>query len=280
MRFGVYVPNCGSYADPAKLLELALAAESHGWDGFFMWDHMMFPGADSVGIIDPWMALAAIATRTRRLVLGPLVTPLARRRPWQVAREAVALDWISGGRAVLGVGLGASDEEFAALGEDPDPRTRGDKLDEALTLITRFWSGEAVHHSGAHYRVDGVRLEPGPVQVARIPIWVAARWPASTQRPYRRAARFDGVFPAAQDYRSHRPLDAKDARAALELTSRSDAVFDLIHAGLSTGNPLEDRPLVEAARELGVTWWLESFDAWRGELPAALARVNAGPPRG
>lgn len=115
---------CGSYADPANLLELARAAKSTGWDGFFTWDQMFFPGTDPGEIVDPWMVLAAIAAHTRRIVLGPLVTPLARRRPWQVAREAVALDRISGGRAVLVVGLGASEEQFAAFGEDPDPSMR------------------------------------------------------------------------------------------------------------------------------------------------------------
>jgi alkanesulfonate monooxygenase SsuD/methylene tetrahydromethanopterin reductase-like flavin-dependent oxidoreductase (luciferase family) len=280
MRFGVYVPNFGSYADPRSVLQLALAAEQAGWDGFFMWDHMIFRRDDPVEILDPWLILAAIAAQTQRIALGPLVTPLARRRPWKVAREAVALDRISRGRAILGVGLGADGAEFSAFNEDPDARTRAAKLNEALELIVRFWAGDTVYHSGTHYRVDGVRLSPGPLQVPRIPIWVGARWPAVSDRPYRRAARYDGVFPLAHDYRSDRPLPLRQAGAAFGHTPVRTTTFEFIHAGASTGDRDRDRPLLTEAEQFGITWWLESFDPFRGEIGDALERVRLGPPAG
>ena len=123
MQFGIYVPNFGAYGDPHNLLTLATEAEAAGWDGFFLWDHLLiFPGA-AVPFVDAWVTLAGIATRTERMRLGPMITPVARRRPWKLAREIVSLDQLSRGRAVLGVGLGnPADVEFQYFGEDPADR--------------------------------------------------------------------------------------------------------------------------------------------------------------
>jgi alkanesulfonate monooxygenase SsuD/methylene tetrahydromethanopterin reductase-like flavin-dependent oxidoreductase (luciferase family) len=142
---------------------------------------------------DPWVTLAAVALRTNRIRLGPMVTPLPRRRPWNVARQAATLDHLSGGRVVLGVGIGTlGTAEFRGFGEVEDLATRGSMLDEGLDLIEALWSGEEVHHQGAHYRVEGVRFRPAPVQ-SPLPVWVAAVWP--NRRPMRRAARWQGVVP-------------------------------------------------------------------------------------
>ena len=158
MRFGVYLPNFGDHAEPARLVELARAAEQAGWSGFFLWDHVQRAGRRGVTgarLVDPWIALAAIAVATERLTLGPLVTPLARRRPWVVARAAVTLDHLSGGRLVLGVGLGAPPEaEFSAFGESPDPRARAEKLDESLAILAGLWRAEPFSFEGVHYRRD------------------------------------------------------------------------------------------------------------------------------
>ena len=132
MRFAINLPNFGAYADPRLLAELAHEAEESGWDGLFLWDHVQyFVPAQRVPLADPWIALAAVALATRRIRLGPMVTPLPRRRPWQVARQCVTLDHLSGGRLILGVGLGdPAPTEFAAFGEDTDPRRRAERLDE------------------------------------------------------------------------------------------------------------------------------------------------------
>ena len=90
-----------------------------------------------------------------------MVTPLARRRPWKVARETVALDRLSRGRFVLGVGLGIHDEEFAHLGEADTARGRAALLDEALDVITDLWTGERVDHHGPAFDVDAW-FRPGP----------------------------------------------------------------------------------------------------------------------
>jgi alkanesulfonate monooxygenase SsuD/methylene tetrahydromethanopterin reductase-like flavin-dependent oxidoreductase (luciferase family) len=179
MAEGIFVAPFGELSEPALVAELAADAEAAGWDGFFVWDHVAYrPPVTHVA--DPWVTLAAVAVRTDRVRIGPLVTPLARRRPHQLARETVTLDRLSGGRLVLGVGLGPDTTgEFdpARFGEEGDPRERARLLDAGLDALTGYWAGG---------------FEPRPVH-GTIPIWVAVRWP--NKRPLRRAARYDGVFP-------------------------------------------------------------------------------------
>ena len=106
MRYGLYLPNFGAFGDVATLVDCAREAEAAGWDGFFIWDHINRPWLTD--LVDPWVALAGVACATERMRLGALVTPLPRRRPWKVAREATTLDRLSGGRLVFGAGLGSN----------------------------------------------------------------------------------------------------------------------------------------------------------------------------
>jgi alkanesulfonate monooxygenase SsuD/methylene tetrahydromethanopterin reductase-like flavin-dependent oxidoreductase (luciferase family) len=194
MRYAVNVPNFEDYSDVRTVAALAADAEAAGWDGFFVWDHLAFVKAWRLRIADPWVLLTGVALATERLRLGPMVTPLPRRRPWKLARETVTLDRLSGGRLVLGVGLGEPPEdEYGSFGEPTDPVVRAAMLDEGLEVLTRLWSGETVSFAGRHYRVDEVAFRPTPVQRPRIPIWVAGAWPRPG--PLRRAARFDGSCP-------------------------------------------------------------------------------------
>ncbi len=163
MRSGLFLPLFDPLADPAAVARLAGKAEEAGWDGFFVWDqiHWREPVA-AVG--DTQVTLAAIAVATERIRLGPLVTPLARRRPAKVARETAALDLLSGGRLTLGVGLGSDRfaSEYSITGEELDDRRRARMLDEALEILKSAWSGEPVRHRGEHYTVDPIRFCPGP----------------------------------------------------------------------------------------------------------------------
>ena len=254
-------------AEPRLVADLAAQAEAAGWDGFFVWDHVAYREPVRA-VADPWVVLAACAMRTERLLLGPMVTPLARRRPHQLARETVTLDRLSGGRLVLGVGLGSERTgEFdpARFGEEGDPRARARLLDDGLERLLEFWGGG---------------FEPLPLQQPRIPVWVALRWP--NRRPLRRAARFDGAF----------PIDLPGPEALAEIAAelprlgvsvrRTDPTFSAARAG-PRGNPgfelvagiePDEDPAPWAAA--GATWCLTGFGPQPTEA-AVRAAIAAGP---
>ncbi len=285
MRYGIYVPPSDAYADPRLIADLARDTEEAGWDGFFIWDHIMVGWPAPV--VDPWIALTAAAMQTERIRLGPMVTPLTRRRPWKVARETASLDQLSNGRLTLGVGLGYGREEFESFGEPFDPRTRAGMLDESLEIVTALWSGETVNYQGEHYEVEGVHFLPRPVQSPRVPIWVAGLWP--NKRPMRRAARWDGVFALSQnDEQAMTPEEVREMIAYIRRHRESDAPFDVAQSGYTPGgDPARGLEIVAPYADAGVTWWMENVNPWRfgwemeGPWPveAMRERVLLGPPR-
>ena len=281
MRYAVNVPNFEDYSDVRTVAALAADAEAAGWDGFFVWDHLVFVKAWKLRIADPWLLLAGVALATERLRLGPMVTPLARRRPWKVARETVTLDRLSGGRLVLGVGLGEPPtDEYGSFGEPTDPKVRADMLDEGLEVLTRLWSGETVSFSGRHYRVDEVAFQPTPAQRPRIPIWVAGAWPR--RGPLRRAARFEGSAPLKLDDQGELVrLDAEDVRGLLAVVGglrQEQGPFDVLVGGISPEDPAAARDQLAELAEAGVTWWQETVDPRQTDLDAFRRRVRQGPP--
>ena len=118
-------------ADPAELIGLGVAAERAGFDGFFLWDHLVFSDTgEGPPILDPWQILAVVAAQTSRIRLGTMITPVPRRRPWQLAKETVTLDRLSGGRVILGVGLGSPPyADFGIFHEPAADRERAALLD-------------------------------------------------------------------------------------------------------------------------------------------------------
>jgi alkanesulfonate monooxygenase SsuD/methylene tetrahydromethanopterin reductase-like flavin-dependent oxidoreductase (luciferase family) len=231
VKHGIDVAPFGELADPRVLAELASAAEESGWDGFFVWDHIVHR-SPARAIADPWVALAAVACATSRLRIGPMVTPLSRRRVQKVARETVTLDLLSSGRLTLGIGLGSTrNGEFERFGEVIDPRERALLLDQGLADLAGYWAGE---------------FEPLPVQRPRIPVWVAAEWPY--RRPVRRALRWDGLFPTG--------LPGPEALAELVSEVRearpADDPFDMV-VTIAPGQDL--KPWAQA----GATWTLTDF---------------------
>jgi alkanesulfonate monooxygenase SsuD/methylene tetrahydromethanopterin reductase-like flavin-dependent oxidoreductase (luciferase family) len=282
MRYAVNVPNFEDYSDVRTVAGLAADAEAAGWDGFFVWDHLAFVKAWKLRIADPWVLLTGVALATERLRLGPMVTPLPRRRPWKLARETVTLDRLSGGRLVLGVGLGEPPEdEYGSFGEPTDPVVRAAMLDEALEVLTRLWSGETVSFSGRHYRVDQVAFQPTPVQQPRIPIWVAGAWPR--RGPLRRAARFEGSCPLKlDDDKELIPLDADDVRELRAVVDRHradpSAPFEVVLGGSTPADPAAARAMLAPLADAGVTWWQESVDPRETDLATFRRRVRQGPP--
>ena len=276
MRFGVHVPNFGDFHDLRAIADLAHEAEAAGWDGFFLWDHILY-ATTRRPVIDPWIALAAIAMRTERIRFGPLVTALPRRRPWKVARETVSLDHLSGGRLILGVGLGfPPDNEFARFGEDPDPKIRAAKLDEGLDIVAGLWSGKPFQYAGQHYQLEKTVFLPPPLQSPRIPIWVAGHWPKS-MAPFRRAARWDGVCSEGAG-----KMTLSDQRAMLDYIQQHrthTTPYDVVRAtSFPTGSADEVRATIATWADAGVTWWIIGTSGRPGAFAEMRARILQGPP--
>ncbi|MGA2208998.1 MAG: LLM class flavin-dependent oxidoreductase [Acidimicrobiales bacterium] len=280
MKHGLFLPLFGEFADPARVVDVARQAEDAGWDGLFLWDHVY--GGEGVPVGDAFVALAAVAASTSKLRLGPLVTPLTRRRPWVLARQTTSVDHLSGGRLIFGTGLG--DEgwlgELTAFSEAAqDEGQRQTLLDESMAVLLQFWSGKPVRHDGSWLHVDSAPFLPTPVQQPRIPVWVSARWPRAN--PLRRAAHVDGVLPIFVDERDYLvPPDPSEVSKIRDELRRLGAPpqHDLVLRG-ALGPKWTDEALerLRVFSNAGATWWLESFG--REEAPSSIFdRVVAGPP--
>jgi len=285
MKFALDLPNFGLFSDPRLLVELAKDAEEAGWDAFFIWDHIA--RITTHDVVDPWIALAAIAAQTRTMRIGAMVTPIARRRPWKLARETVTLDRLSNGRLIFGAGLGGGSswrEEWANLGEEVNLKTRAKMLDEGLDILDGLWRGKPFSYDGEQFQIAETTFTPTPLQQPRIPTWIAGLWP--NKPPFRRAARWDGLIPLLPE--DGDPLN--HMKAAIDYTRQhrqTDAPFDIVYMTQPT---VENTPKAAETRaafaEAGVTWWLEELNAtyfgstWEGEWDLAPVRafIRQGPP--
>ena len=269
MKRALFVPNFGDFAEPRAFAELAAEGETAGWDGVYIWDHILIE--DGRPIADPWVALAAAAAVTERIRLGPMVTPIPRRHPWKLGREVVSLDRLSNGRVDFGVGIGfPPDTEFGTFGHETDARVRADKLDEGLAVIAGMWTGEPFSFDGEHYHVEESTFLPPPIQQPRVPIWVAATWP--NKRPFRRAARWDGVFPLLVEGDGFGQMSYDDIATMAQYTSNhrtSDKPFDFV-----IGNDDAEDRSIEDLEDLGATWMFFSFFDMS---EATIEKVRSGP---
>ncbi|MFN2561403.1 MAG: LLM class flavin-dependent oxidoreductase [Jatrophihabitans sp.] len=268
LRSGLWVPPFDELADPVLLAHLAADAEAAGWHGVFVWDHLHWR-APVRRVLDPWITLAAIASSTETVRLGPMVTPLPRRRPAKLARETATLDRLSAGRLILGVGIGGdgSGQELSKTGEQLDDRLRGEMLDESLEILTAAWSGRPVHHHGRHYTVDDFEFLPTPAQPAGVPVWVGA-FPGKS-KPLRRAAKYQGFFPVNLEH----PDQLAEAVATIA-AQRTDpaAPFD-VAVELEPG--VDPAPYVKA----GATWWLTAISPLTLSLDHVRGVLRDGPAR-
>jgi alkanesulfonate monooxygenase SsuD/methylene tetrahydromethanopterin reductase-like flavin-dependent oxidoreductase (luciferase family) len=256
--------------------ELAHVAEDSGWAAFFLWDHVLWTHPHTRPASDPYMLLAAMAMSTSRIKLGTMVTPVPRRRPWTLARQLTTLDHLSGGRAIMGVGLGGDwFGDYSKFGEPTDRKAHGEMLDEGLQVVTGLWTGEPFSFEGKHFQLKDVHFLPKPVQQPRIPIWVAGMWP--NKKPFRRAAQWDGVYPILAG--DNGPITPDHVRAMLsymEQFRENDVPFDVIVSGKTGTEPEKDSETLAQMAEAGVTWWIED-PSW--ELEEMRARIKQGPPR-
>ena len=284
MRHALNLPIISEYSDPRLLGELAHEAEAAGWDGVFVWDYMLFEPIQMSPVTDPWIALAAIAMQTKHVAIGPMVAILARRRPWKVAREVVALDHLSEGRMVLGVGLGLSGRgDFAQFGEEGDPKVRAQKLDEALDVISGLCSGEPFSYQGAHYQIEETTFLPRPIR-GSIPIWVAGWWP--NKAPMRRAARWDGAYPvevkvtdSSMELLSTTPETIRTISSFIQEHRAKTTPFEMvISCPLWHEDPANIDALVTGFAEAGVTWIVQDVHPWELSLEQVRQLIRKGPP--
>jgi alkanesulfonate monooxygenase SsuD/methylene tetrahydromethanopterin reductase-like flavin-dependent oxidoreductase (luciferase family) len=265
VRQGVFFPPFDGVADPHRLVELAQVAEATGWDGIFLWDHVLYAGGVTK-ILDPYISLAAIASATTTIQLGAMVTPLNRRRPQVVARQAVTLDLLSNGRLILGFGIGDDGEsgELSKFGETTDAKERGAMLSEGLEVLTGLLSGEPLTHQGEHYRANDVTFQPTAAREGGIPIWLAARWP--NPAPIRRAAHYGGVF----------VIEMKDADDVAALRQRLiDEGADLEHFDVVISGFIGDDPSPWA--KAGADWFLNWIGPYNLDFGEVREMIKEGP---
>src|SRR4051794_10324011 len=246
-RRAIFVAPFGELSEARVLARLAAATEAAGWDGFFLWDHIVYTATRELA--DPWVAMAAVACATERVRIGPLVTPTPRRRIQKLARETVTLDRLSGGRLVLGVGIGGDRHgEFVPFGDPGEPRERARLLDEGLDRLVELWGGE---------------FAPSPAPTPRVPGWGGGRWPH--RRPPRAAAPGGGAVPREPPG----PPEARPLRAEVqELRDGAGGPYDVV----VTNPPGTDRAPWEAA---GATWCLTGFGPAPSEAEVMEA-IEAG----
>jgi alkanesulfonate monooxygenase SsuD/methylene tetrahydromethanopterin reductase-like flavin-dependent oxidoreductase (luciferase family) len=271
-KFGIYIANHGLTSNPQDYVRLAKSAEECGWEGFFMWDHVYLPWSPEQDVLDPWSILSAIATQMDKLTIGTTVTPLARRRPMVVARQAVTLDKLSNGKFVLGVGLGGT-EELKVLGDEEDPKIRGEMLDESLEILKGLWSGEPFTYAGKHFKIkEPITFKP----TGNIKIWVGGNWP--NKKPFRRAAKYDGIFPLKAGHDPSIYLeDYQEIKSYIGKYRKSMESFDLVKS-IYTIKDKEHDVYIHDFINFGVSWLLEAFWPGRCSLKEIQERIEKGPP--
>ncbi|MBU7024490.1 MAG: LLM class flavin-dependent oxidoreductase [Theionarchaea archaeon] len=270
MHYGIEVVPFGQFGDPTVMIEIARKAEEAGWEGIWVWDHILFPY--SVG--DPWVILSAVAASTERLKIVTGVSPLPRYSVQVLSRLLTSLDILSRGRVIFGTGLGI-DSEFSQFGEPGDPRVRAAMLDEGLELLVRLWSGEPVTHEGTYYTVRDVTVVPTPLQTP-IRIWIGGESKAAL----RRAAHWDGwiigtINEKCEIIRS--PEMLAEEITYIQKYRTSDNLFDVAIDGVSEPGE-RDSELVHQYEDAGATWWFEGIFGLRGSKEEMLNRISAGPP--
>jgi alkanesulfonate monooxygenase SsuD/methylene tetrahydromethanopterin reductase-like flavin-dependent oxidoreductase (luciferase family) len=223
---------------------------------------------------------------TRRVRLGTMVTPLARRRPWKVARETMTLDHLCQGRLILPVGLGAANDwGFTKVGEELDRKVRAERLDEGLAILAGLWSAQPFSYTGTHYQVQEVTFVPPPVQQPRIPVWVVGAWPRP--KSLRRALQWDGILPTKQledgAWAAMTSTDIRELKSYIERHRPERTPFDIVLEGETPGDdPDAATAQLQPLAQAGMTWWIESVWATpdtEGGVQGMSRRIQQGPPR-
>jgi alkanesulfonate monooxygenase SsuD/methylene tetrahydromethanopterin reductase-like flavin-dependent oxidoreductase (luciferase family) len=271
MRFGIEVVPFGDFADPRQIVQLAKEAEAAGWEGLWIWDHMLMPW----GTGDPWITLAAVAATTKKLKVYLGVAPLPRYRPHLLARMLTGLDLLSEGRVIFGTGAGIS-PDFVPFGESGNDKVRAAMLDEGLELLNSYLSGQPVRHHGKFYTAEAAQILPSPVQKPRISFWIGG----GSKAALRRAARWDGWIMGTVDEKSNVTYPPEKIAADADFIREhrtATGPFDIAVDGVSQPGK---RSLVGEYAQAGATWWFEAIHLSRGSYDELLKRIKASPPAG
>lgn len=278
MKFGFVIPG----GSTPEIVQLASELEEAGWDGAFYYDDVYTDAKTEMSAA--WPIMAAMAVTTKRIRIGSLLTAVGRRRPWELARESVTVDWLSGGRLILPTGLGwAGDGAYTRAGIPNDRKVRAEMLDEGLEILDGLWSGKPFRFNGTHNQIKTMRFIPGPLQRPRIPIWVVGAW--GRPKSMRRVLKYDGLIPVIKKADgSHAEVTPQAIREMGEYISQNRKVkgnardeFDIIKDGTTPANPRKAREIVGPFAEAGATWWMESMWGYK-RMSDVRARVRAGPP--
>jgi probable F420-dependent oxidoreductase len=286
MKVGFIFANAGPFADPATLAHLAERSEAAGVESLWTVEHVFvpagyqseypydksgkMPGGDTLPIPDPVLPLAYVAARTKKIRLGTGVMILPQRHPAYVAKELATLDVLSGGRAILGIGVGWLKEEFAALGVDFE--TRAARTREAVAAIRSLWRGDNKGFEGKFFKWGPVVALPKPVQPKGVPIVIGGH----TELAAKRAARYcDGFFPGRAGSDLEKLIDVM--KRECERIKRNPAEIEI-----TAPLPGRDAPAIAGAVKLGVARFVmpppgfdpKGIDAGLAEL-APLLRGGA-----
>lgn len=273
INFGIYIANFDIFESPIDYLDLAVATEENSWDGFFMWDHTVgIPGKPAS---ETFTTLSAIASKTNNIKIGTTVTGLPRHRPWNLARKVATIDHISNGRFIFGIGLGARDE-YSPFNEENDNKILKEKVDESLQIIQGIFEKDHFSFSGKHYQLNDVSFNPKPKQ-KNLPIWVAGTWPY--KGPFRRAAKFNGIFPLSADPDEIRlsPKEYQDIISFINQFRDPKSDFDVVSHMYTTGNK-EDDAWISDYIDVGVNWLIEVIYPGRASKKEIFDRIKKGPP--
>ena len=274
LKFGLALP----YVSAREVAELAQQAEEMDWDGCFL--------GDAIWCEDPMIGLAAAAMTTQRIRLGTMIIPMPLRRPWKVASESLALDRLSNGRLILGLGAGAVWMGWQSFPDEvTDKKARAEMLDESIDILTLLYQRKQFDYDGKHYHLKLTQMDlqyypPKPVQQPRIPLWVTGLWPR--KKSMQRVLRCDGVFveKLGSDGKPQdvTPTDICEMKAYITANRTLTTPFDIVMSGRTSGlsqAQLQDQ--MSGWQEAGATWWVEAF--FTESVEQARERIRQRPPQ-
>ncbi|MCU0488269.1 MAG: LLM class flavin-dependent oxidoreductase [Anaerolineales bacterium] len=271
MKYGLAFP----YSSARAVAQWAKQAEEAGWDGIFL--------GDAIWCEDPLICLAAAAVFTRRLRLGTMIVPAPLRRPWKLASESVALDHLSDGRLILGLGTGATWMGWQGFPDEVTaPKIRAEMLDETIDILTLLYRSRPFDYDGKHYhlrlsQVDEQYYPPKPVQQPRIPLWVVGHWPR--QASMQRVLKADGVFVEKMNQEGQAspvtPADIRALKIFVNENRQSTTPFDIVATGSTVGLSVEQKQeQLQAWEQAGATWWIEGL--WEASPEQVSQVINQG----